>query len=58
MYKNIAVTLQLVERARRLGTDPATAQTCKGREMDAGANEPSSAKLGPMQKIVALGPLP
>jgi len=57
MYKNVAVTLQIVERARRHGTGPATAQTFTPRATAAGANESSAAKLGPMQKIVAFGPL-
>jgi hypothetical protein len=57
MYKNIAETLQIVERARRRGSDPATVQPVLPPANDTGANQPSPAKLGPMQKIVAFGPL-
>jgi hypothetical protein len=45
MFKNIAATLQIVERARRGG---------RGEPKPAPA---PPVKLGPMQKIVAFGPL-
>ncbi|MGD0472369.1 MAG: hypothetical protein ABSB70_04055 [Candidatus Velthaea sp.] len=59
MYKNIAATLQIVERARResrAGTLAATAPSIATAA--AGARQPAPGKLGPMQKIVAFGPLP
>jgi hypothetical protein len=57
MYKNIAATLQIVERARRGRSDVATTETNAARSANPDANEACPAKLGPMQKVVAFGPL-
>jgi hypothetical protein len=60
MYKNIAATLQIVERARReqqRGGREATVQPVEPRAPRVDAAGTSLPKLGPMQKIVAFGPL-
>ena len=47
MYKNVAAPLQLIERAQRE----------QGEQKLCAAPGPGAAKLGPLQKVVAFGPL-
>jgi hypothetical protein len=60
MYKNVAATLQTIERVQReklAGSDRVGAPAQLERPTDRAGAQSEPLKLGPLQKVVAFGPL-